>query len=451
MSRVLAEKEICPRMRHCFINADMKLRLLTLLCLLILNSGSRVKAEGYFAEHAFPNNPIFNQPVGIVSLRAENPPASDQFFIIEKVGRIQLVRENSTSKSPELIFDITRPKGGDFFDKSECGLLGFALHPQFNSNGQVFVYYSLKVKGKLHQRVSRFIVPNRTTMRVDLSTEVVLISQEDPADNHNGGDLHFGPDGYLYISCGDGGWADDYFDYAGHIDKGFFGAIYRIDVDKRPGNLEPTLHKAVPRNSEGRAYYAIPVDNPFLKKEKVRGMPIVSLGKVRTETWAFGLRNPWRFCFHPQDGRLFVGDVGQNVYEEVNIIISGGDYGWSEREGFHPFRKSGSAKAKQSSMADGVSRFIDPIYEYPHPEGFSVTGGVFYFGSRLPALNGAYIFADYSSGWIRALREQGGRWIAESILKDEFITGFGVDPANGDILFVSLSSGQVKRIVKKSP
>lgn len=433
------------------MDAGMKLPFTFILGLVIIFSLPRVRAEGYVAEPAFPGNPLFKQPVGIVSLPGEDPDSPSQFFIIEKVGRIQWVRPNSSEKSPRLIFDISEPKDGDFYHKSECGLLGFALHPQFKLNGQVFVYYSLKTKGKLFQRVSRFVIPDRGTMMVDGSSELPLISQEDPADNHNGGDLHFGPDGYLYISTGDGGWADDYFDNAGHIDKGFFGAIYRIDVDKRSGNLEPNPHPAVHRDMQGRAFYSIPADNPFLGVEKIRGEPLASSEKVRTETWAFGLRNPWRFCFHPRDGRLFTGDVGQNLFEEINVIIRGGDYGWSEREGFHPFRKSGERDVKKMKSKESDSRFINPIYEYPHPEGYSVTGGVFYFGNRLPSLNGAYLFADYSSGWIKALREQGGRWTAELLLKDEFITGFTADPATGDILFVSLSSGQVKRIVKKSP
>ena len=429
----------------------MKLPFSYILLVVGFFLGPKVKAEGYIAEPAFPGNPIFKQPVGIVSLGGGDPNLSVQFFVIEKVGRIQLVRKTPSNKSPQPIFDITQPKDGEFYHKSECGLLGFAFHPDFKSNGQVFVYYSLKIKSKLHQRVSRFIIPDRGTMMVNMSSEVPLISQEDPADNHNGGDLHFGPDGYLYISTGDGGWADDYFDYAGHIDKGFFGAIYRIDVDKRPKNLEPNSHPAVHRDSQGRAYYSIPADNPFLGVQKVRGVNLASSEKVRTETWAFGLRNPWRFCFHPRDGRLFTGDVGQNLFEEINIITPGGDYGWSEREGFHPFHKSATAESKRVQSTQSAEGFVSPIYEYPHPEGYSVTGGVFYFGNRSPSLNGAYLFADYSSGWIKALREEGGRWSAETLLKDDFVTGFGVDPANGDVLFVSFSSGQVKRILQKSP
>lgn len=432
------------------MDAGMKLPFTFILGLVIIFSLPRVRAEGYVAEPAFPGNPLFKQPVGIVSWGGGDIDPSIHFFILEKVGRIQWERPDYPEKKARIIFDITQPKDGDFYDKSECGLLGFALHPQFKSNGQVFVYYSLKIKGRLYQRVSRFMIPDRNTMLVDKSSEVPLISQEDPADNHNGGDLHFGPDGYLYISTGDGGWADDYFDNAGHIDKGFFGAIYRIDVDKGFGNLEPNPHPAVHRDMQGRALYSIPADNPFLGVEKIRGEPLASSKKVRTETWAFGLRNPWRFCFHPSDGRLFTGDVGQNLFEEINVITPGGDYGWSEREGFHPFHKTATAESNRVQSTQSANGFVSPIYEYPHPEGYSVTGGVFYFGNRLPSLNGAYLFADYSSGWIKALREQGGRWTAEFLLKDEFVTGFTADPANGDILFVSLSSGQVKRIVKKS-
>ena len=169
---------------------------------------------------------------------------------------------------------------------------------------------------------------------------------------------------------------------------------------------------------------------------------------VRTETWATGLRNPWRFSFDPKTGACYTGDVGQNLYEEINLLVAGGDYGWHDVEGFHVFNQKDASGKKAAPGLAAASAFKAPIHEYDRKLGNSVTGGVVYRGDRIPALAGAYVFADFASGRIFALREQGGKWESQQIAKDFSISGFGYDPSNGDVLVASLA-GQVKRIVRK--
>jgi glucose/arabinose dehydrogenase len=274
-----------------------------------------------------------------------------------------------------------------------------------------------------------------------------LITQEDPASNHNGGDLHFGPDGYLYISCGDGGAGGDAFNNAAYITKGFHAAVYRIDVDKKAGNPAPNPHPSVITDAQGQAFYAVPADNPFLGATSHRGEP-VDPKAVRTEAWAVGLRNPWRFSFDPRTGACFTGDVGQNLFEEIDILRAGGDYGWSTVEGFHEFNRKDASGKKQAPKLLSPPGFVEPIYEYDRTVGNSVTGGVVYRGDRIPSLQGAYVFADFARGTLIALREKDGKWVPETIGKENNVAGFGYDPSNGDILTASLA-GQIKRIVRK--
>jgi glucose/arabinose dehydrogenase len=260
--------------------------------------------------------------------------------------------------------------------------------------------------------------------------------------------VHFGPDGYLYFSCGDGGAGGDAFNNAGFINKGFHAGVFRVDVDKKPGSLAPNPHPSVVADAQGVAFYAVPADNPFVQATSHRGQTLEPKS-VRTETWATGLRNAWRFSFDPQTGTCFAGDVGQNLFEEIDILVAGGDYGWSEIEGLHVYnRKDASAKQGPAALAPASKQWLPPIYEYDRKVGNSVTGGVVYRGDAIPELKGSYVFADFASGRIIALREQGGKWDGKVVAKDATIAGFGHDPANGDVLFASMT-GQIKRLTKK--
>lgn len=440
------------------------LRLLSLLSLGVIAANAD---DTVALEPAFPGL-TFSLPVAIAPM----PGNDDVVFIVEKGdpvpgpegektddktkkkkasayfgGKVQMINDLKSGKPVKTQVFQLEPKDGKFEAGGECGFLGFAVHPKFAENKQVFVYYSLKIDGKLHQRVSRFLLSSLNPFTVDPASEQPFITQLDPAGNHNGGDLHFGPDGYLYVSCGDGGAGGDAFDNAGYINKGFHAAVYRIDVDKKKGNPAPNPHPSVTADAAGQAYYAVPADNPFIGVTAHRGRPMEA-GSVRTEAWATGLRNPWRFSFDPKSGACFAGDVGQNLYEEIDILVSGGDYGWHDVEGLHIFNGKDAAGKKGMPELAPLSAFKAPIYEYDRKLGNSVTGGVVYRGDRVPAIRDAYVFADFASGRIFALREKDGKWTSEQIAKDFTISGFGYDAANGDVLIASLV-GQVKRIVKK--
>lgn len=406
--------------------------ILTLFCLVAALATAAEKVP-YRTEHAL-GGMTFSQPLGIT----EVPNDNDSLVVLEKTGTAQLITGlRSGQPTKRLFFDITQPRDGKLEAAGECGLLGMALHPRFSENGQAFVYYSLKIEGKLHQRVSRFTARKDATgaLVLDAASEQPLISQLDPASNHNGGDVHFGPDGYLYFSCGDGGRANDAFDKGGYIDRGFFAAIYRIDVDHRPGNLRPNADPAVHVDAQGKAYYAVPADNPFVRAKTHRGRPVDS-AKLRTEVWATGLRNAWRFAYDAPSGVWMTGDVGQNLIEEINVLESGKDYGWPLREGKQAFGK-----------ATAVAGLAEPIADYDRKLGASVTGGRIYRGKALPELVGTYVCADFASERVLALRSNNG-WTCVEIARAPTVAGFGVDPSSGELLLCSMGTGKVLRLTR---
>jgi glucose/arabinose dehydrogenase len=385
----------------------------------------------------------FEQPLDMVSIAGDKK----RLFILERTGRVQMITGlDGDEPEKKLFLDLTHPRDGALDATGECGTLGLAFPPDHAKSGQFYVYYSLRIDGKLQQRLSRFHVLQDEPDRSDSSTEQPLFTQLDPASNHNGGDLHFGPDGYLYASVGDGGGANDQFNTANFINNGFFAAILRIDVNQSKDSLPPNPHAGVALDAEGKAFYSIPADNPFIGVTSHHGLP-VDPKTVRTEIWATGLRNPWRFSFDSPTGRLFAGDVGQNLYEEVDLIVKGGDYGWSYREGLHAFAQGpGGAKEPPNFKP------ILPIFEYPHPLiGVSVTGGVVYRGQRLPQLEGKYVFADYGTGRIMALRDVGEPlWLDETLAQEAGIVSIAPDPRDGELLFANFALGKIKRLKLKT-
>ncbi|OYW70600.1 MAG: hypothetical protein B7Z37_30265 [Verrucomicrobia bacterium 12-59-8] len=400
----------------------------------------RVKTD-YELVDAFPGLK-FDQPLGIAS-----PPGDKKrLFVVEKTGRIQVITGLDTEKPEKKLFlDLTQMPKATLVTEGECGVLGLAFPRNHAETGRCFVYYSLKIDGVLHQRLSRFNVAKDDPSRVDNSTEQPLFTQQDAASNHNGGDLQFGPDGYLYVSVGDGGAGDDKFDNARYINKGFHAAILRIDVDKKADSVAPNAHPAISLDEKGAAFYAVPADNPFVGRSTHHGESI-DPKTVRTEIWATGLRNPWRMSFDMPTGRLFCGDVGQNLYEEIDLIVSDGDYGWSYREGLHPFT-TGPGGDKEPTGFQPVA----PIFEYARTVGLSVTGGVVYRGEELPQHEGKYVFADYVTGRVMALKDEGKAvWSDETLAQDPGIAGLGFDPRDGEVLFANLAAGQIKRLRLKA-
>jgi len=382
---------------------------------------------GYTAVFAFGALAVTN-PVTILT----PPDETNRIFIVEKRGRIVVIT-NLAAPTRTIFMDITNRVEVDGASpdsvSDERGLLGLAFHPGYATNRYFFVFYTSTTTagsgGQRHDILSRFETLAGNPNQGDTNSEVVLLRQRDEASNHNGGDLHFGPqDGYLYVSLGDEGDANDSRQNSQRINKDFFSAILRLDVDKRPGSLNPNPHAAIvaPTN------YAVPPDNPFIGATSFNGSA-VNPSQVRTEFWAVGLRNPWRMAFDEETGILYCGDVGQGTREEVSIIEKGKNYGWNYWEGF--FQRTNSAQIPAGFVHTA------PLIDYPRSLGIAVTGGRVYRGFNLSQLYGAYIYADYGSGRIWALRHDGTNVTQNTLLNynDGGIAAFGVDPRNGDLLY----------------
>lgn len=373
----------------------------------------------------------FTDPVAI----ATPPGETNRLFVAEQGGRLAVIT-NLAAPTRSVFLDLSRTIAGGR-PNDERGLLGVAFHPGYATNGAFFVFYSTTTNGVLHQRLSRFRVREDDPHRADAASERILLSQRDDAGNHNGGDLHFGPDGYLYVAVGDEGGANDAWNNSQVLDRDFFAGILRIDVDLRPGSLAPNPHPAVFPGA-----YAVPPDNPWVGATTFNGRP-VNPAAVRTEFWAVGLRNPWRMSFDPATGQLWLGDVGQNAREEINVIRRGGNYGWAFREG--------TLAGPKAAQAPPGAVFDPPVVQYARgqgpQQGNSVTGGVVYRGLRLSQLTGAYVFSDYVSGNVWAIRWNGTQTPPmERLTRAVGIAGFGRDPRQGDVLLADQTGDQLLRL-----
>lgn len=333
---------------------------------------------------------------------------SGRVFVVEQRGVIHVFPNRPDVDRTSVFLDIRDVVSRD---DNEEGLLGLAFHPRYTENGQFFVYYSTRPRSSI---VSRFRVSADDPNRADRHSEEVLMRIPQPFGNHNGGSIEFGPDGYLYIGLGDGGAANDPFGNGQNL-KTLLGKILRIDIDHRDPGLA----------------YAIPKDNPFAGRSD----------GTRGEIWAYGLRNVWRLAFDRATGDLWAGDVGQNRYEEVDLIVRGGNYGWKIREGFHPF----DPDAPQTGDV-----LIDPLVEYFRHEGLSVTGGRVYRGTRLAEFQGAYFYGDYVTGNVWILRLDSRKHVAENrkVARTGLnISAFGEDAA-GELYFTAFD-GYVYRFRKR--
>ena len=389
---------------------------------------------GYSLENAFPSLPV-EMPIMV----ATPPGETNRLFIVERWGRITIAT-NLAEPSRTVFLDIS----SRITHGCEEGLLGLAFHPGFATNGYFFVFYSLNTTTELgtglHERVARFKVSDSDPNQTDPDSELPLITQYDHACNHNGGNLAFGPDGYLYIGVGDEGGQNDQFLNSQRIDRNFFSGILRIDVDKLPSNLPPNPHSAL----MGQTNYFVPADNPFVGATQYNNIAFDPT-TLRSEFWAVGLRNPWRFSFDPLTGVCYAGDVGGDKREEINVIVKGGNYGWLWIEG--TLRGPNPNRQAPPSFAS-----IPPIVEYNHGmatnRGNSVTGGLVYRGNRLAQLAGRYLFADYVSGNVWALTPDGTNTVPfERLLGNAGgIVSFGVDPRNGDPLLINMAGGSIWRL-----
>ena len=382
---------------------------------------------GFATVNAF-GNLTFANPVAI----AAPPGETNRLFVVEQGGRIAVIT-NLSAPTRTTFLDISGKISGGI-PSDERGLLGLAFHPGYATNRYFYVFYTTSLP--LRDRLSRYTCSVANSNMADSASELILIDQVDEANNHNGGDLHFGPDGYLYVSLGDEGNGNDTLNNSQRLDKDFFSGILRIDVDKRPGSLSPNAHAASSAN------YSVPIDNPFIGATNLNGITINS-NSVRTEFWAIGLRNPWRMSFDRVTGQLYVGDVGQDTREEVDLITRGDNYGWNYREGKIQRPGSGTPPAAFSS--------IDPLLDYDRNTGSTVIGGVVYRGTQLAQIAGAYIFGDAGSGRIWMLRHSGTNILQfQQIMTELGVVAYGTDPRNGDVLMANQSSDTIRRLVYNS-
>jgi glucose/arabinose dehydrogenase len=380
----------------------------------------------------------FDAPVAV-----EFAPDTDRAYVADQVGRIAVYESGELRSDPFLDVRDSIEYGG------EKGLLGLALHPDFAENRRLYVRYSAPRRSGTPSNYSHtFVLAEfRATAdgrRVNRDTERTILEIPEPQGNHNAGDIAFGPDGYLYVTVGDGGaggdqgtghvvdWYDDVGGGNGQdVTENLLGSILRLDVDERADGTP----------------YAIPEDNPLVGQDGL------------DEHYAWGLRNPWRFSFDGEE--LFVGDVGQNRYEEIDLVEKGGNYGWNVGEASHCYSANECPSETPEAVRSG-ERLVDPIVEYPHSgdgvSGISVIGGYVYRGSALPALEGTYLFGDLrTKGRLFAATRpaDGGRWpirvldIADSDSgKVEQLLSFGRD-TTGElyVLGVGRDGGGIHRIV----
>ncbi len=336
---------------------------------------------------------------------------TNRLFLVLQPGRIQVFENEQDVDSTKTFLNISgRVNDGG----NEEGLLGLAFDPDFRINGHFYVNYT--ASSPRRTVVSRFSVSADDPDRADSASERVILEVEQPFGNHNGGQVAFGPDGYLYIGLGDGGDAGDPRGNGQDLTT-LLGTILRIDVGS-----------ATPPDT-----YVIPRDNPFVGNTK----------GAREEIWAYGLRNPWRFSFDPETGDLWAGDVGQNTWEEIDVIKPGLNYGWNVMEGAHCYLGGRTARQLLEAGSEGCDKtgLEEPVAEYRHDDGCSVTGGFVYRGSRLPSLDGAYVYGDFCSGKIWALRYD-GTLVTEHLDigdSDLSISAFGRDQS-GELYILSFDN-----------
>jgi glucose/arabinose dehydrogenase len=343
------------------------------------------------------SNPVFVTHAG---------DSSDRLFVVEQSGRIRIVQNGTLVSTPFLNISNRLRSGG------EEGLLSVAFSPNYATNGRFYVFYTNQVGNLV---IARYQVSSNANIADPNSEQIILTINHPTYSNHNGGQLAFGPDGYLYIGTGDGGSGGDPANNAQNPNS-LLGKILRIDVE-----------------SPGVTTYAIPSTNPF-------GVDKDPNNLVRDEIWAWGLRNPWRFSFDRQSGDLFIADVGQGSYEEINYqpasSTGGENYGWRIMEGSQPFLSNGNDTAG----------LILPVAEYDHSQGISVTGGYVYRGTADPRLQGIYFYGDFGSGRIWGLRRNTTGWETQMLLDSPYaVSTFGEDQ-QGNLYLADYFGGTIYQV-----
>jgi glucose/arabinose dehydrogenase len=355
----------------------------------------------YTVQVAFPQL-TFNQPVGVYYA----PDDSHRLFVVEQLGVIQVFHNSPTTANASIFLDIQ----DRVLFSGEQGLLGLAFHPNYTTNGYFYVDYV--APNPTRTVIARYHVASNNSNQVDLASELILLTIPQPFPNHKGGQIAFGPDGYLYIGMGDGGSEGDPLGN-GQNRSTLLGKILRIDVNN------PSVDKS----------YTFPPDNPF----------VGNIVGYREEIYAWGFRNPWRFSFDSVTGRLWVGEVGQNTEEEIDLVEKGKNYGWNIMEGTLIYAGGNTA---------GLTL---PVYAYNHTLGNAIIGGYVYHGAAVPSLQGAYVYGDYGSGriWTLSVNDSG---VAVSnsllVLSNLTISSFGVDQTGE--MYVCSFNGKIYQIIALS-
>ncbi|MGE0174324.1 MAG: sorbosone dehydrogenase family protein [Oligoflexales bacterium] len=336
----------------------------------------------------------FDKPLAIVFVPGED----NHYVVVQQRGKVFSVKNGQRDATPFLDFSGKVSQLGN-----ETGLLGLAFHPDFAQNKKLYINYTSGIR--LKTTISELVVG--TDGKVKANSERELLGFGQPYPNHNGGDLKFGPDGYLYIATGDGGLYGDPHNNAQNKNA-YLGKILRIDVNSG-------------------SPYGIPNDNPF-----------ANLDGTKREIFAYGLRNPWRFNFDTATGLLWAGDVGQDKVEEIDIVRNGGNYGWKIMEG---------STCYGTPNCDNTG-FEEPVFDYPHSEGISITGGYVYRGSKISALEGKYVYADFGFGTIWALDPETSPVANEVIIGNSGInpSSFGQGP-DGELYVLDHTGGDVYQFI----
>lgn len=391
----------------------MRIRLFILIILTVFSVSDSFSQ--YQLKSAFPNLPKFSLPIELVQAY----DGTNRLFVAQQRGLIYLFDNTPAVSVRKTFLNLSgkvSPSG------SELGLLGLAFHPDYENNRYFYVNYTFDSASAYFSRISRFTASSVNPDTALVGTELILITLAQPFSNHNGGKVAFGPDGYLYISFGDGGSGGDP-QGNGQNRSTLLGSILRINVD----------------SSANGKNYSIPNSNPFFGNSS----------GYKEEIYAYGLRNVWKFNFDIPTGKLWAGDVGQNAYEEIDLIENGKNYGWNKMEGFHCY-----------GTCDTTGKgFTRPVWEYTHSStvgGLSITGGYVYRGSALPDLYGKYIYADYQYGSVWALAYDGVNPATNVLLHDTtnnsfFMSAFGIDQNNElFVLRYGTTIGEIFKIVNTS-
>ena len=350
-------------------------------------------------------NLSFNQPVSLL----QAPGDSSRWFVVEKNGFVRTFANDPNASSASIFLDISAMVNAS----DEGGLLGLAFHPLFPVVPEVFVSYT-RTGAPLESHVSRFLSSDGG-LSLDAASEEIILTVDQPNTNHNGGNIAFGPDNFLYIGFGDGGGSGDPGGN-GQNTNTLLGAIVRIDVT-------------------GGSPYGIPAGNPFESNAVCGGATGLA---PCPEIFAWGLRNPWRFNFDSTTSKLWVGDVGQGEWEEIDVIVAGGNYGWNVREGAHCFNPPNGCD----------NTFIEPISEYDHGLGRSVTGGFVYRGSAIANLLGWYVFGDFITGRLFGIPEDSTSGVVAAVLAESGlqIVSFAED-SSGELYLLHFAGGTIHQLV----